>query len=70
MLYSHVNTEYGLNAQPLFPIISTPNSDLVHLRREPSVPPGNEYVPISAPTQPAVPVQPGPGFHGRSRAAW
>ncbi len=51
MLYSHVNTEYGLNAQPLFPYISTPNSDLV-IFGQPSVPPGNEYVPVSAPTNP------------------
>jgi iron complex outermembrane receptor protein len=51
MLYSHVNTQYGLNAQPLFPYISTPNSDLV-IFGAPTVPPGNEYVPVNAPTNP------------------
>jgi iron complex outermembrane receptor protein len=51
ILYSHVDTQYGLNAQPLFPYISTPNSDLA-IYGSPTVPPGNEYVPVTAPTNP------------------
>lgn len=51
MLYSHVTTESGLNAQPLFPIISTQNTDLGVYGSYPP-PSGTELVPVSAPTNP------------------
>jgi iron complex outermembrane recepter protein len=51
LLYSHINTEYGLNAQPLFPYLTDPNVSL-GLFGSPTVPGGNEYVPVTAPTNP------------------
>jgi iron complex outermembrane recepter protein len=51
MLYSHVITQSSLNAQPLFPYISDPNSDLGYNGATPPGP-GTEYVPISASTNP------------------
>jgi iron complex outermembrane receptor protein len=51
MLYSHVNTEYGLNAQPLFPVVSTPNTDLGNYGVDPA-PASTEIVPVNAPTNP------------------
>jgi len=51
MLYSHVITQSGLNAQPLFPYISDPNSDLGVYGTTPPAS-GTEFVPISAPTNP------------------
>ena len=53
MLYSHVNTQYGLNAQPLFPYLTDQNSSLGVFGAYP-VPSGNEYVPVTAPTNPAL----------------
>jgi iron complex outermembrane receptor protein len=50
-IFSHVNTESGLNAQPLFPYISTPNSDLGFYGVTPPAP-GTENVPVGAPTNP------------------
>ncbi len=51
VLYSHVNTESGLNAQPLFPIISTQNTDLGNFGSYPP-PASTELVPVDAPTNP------------------
>jgi iron complex outermembrane receptor protein len=51
MLYSNVKTQSGLNAQPLFPYISDPNSDLGVYGVTPPAP-GTEYLPVSAPTNP------------------
>jgi iron complex outermembrane receptor protein len=51
MLLSHVNTQSGLNAQPLFPVISTPNTDLGNFGAYPP-PSSTELVPINAPTNP------------------
>jgi iron complex outermembrane receptor protein len=51
MIYSHVNTQYGLNAQPLFPYVATPNTSLAVFGTYP-VPSGNEYLPVTAPTNP------------------
>jgi iron complex outermembrane recepter protein len=51
LLYSHVNTQYGLNAQPLFPIVSTPNTDLYNFGVDPA-PGDQEIVPVNAPTNP------------------
>jgi len=51
LLYSHVNTQSGLNAQPLFPIISTQNTDLGNFGTYPP-PASTELVPVNAPTNP------------------
>jgi iron complex outermembrane recepter protein len=51
LLYSHVNTQYGLNAQPLFPIISTPNTNIGNFGVDPA-PSDQEIVPSNAPTNP------------------
>jgi iron complex outermembrane recepter protein len=51
LLFSHVNTESGLNAQPLFPFISDTNANLGNIGAS-TVPSGTEYVPVSAPTNP------------------
>jgi iron complex outermembrane recepter protein len=51
MLFSHVDTESGLNAQPLFPFISDTNANLGNIGVNP-LPPGTEYVPVNAPTNP------------------
>jgi iron complex outermembrane receptor protein len=51
LLFSHLNTQSGLNAQPLFPIVSTPNTDLGNYGVYPP-PAGTELVPINAPTNP------------------
>ena len=51
VLFSHVNTESGLNAQPLFPFISDTNANLGNIGLNP-LPPGTEYVPVNAPTNP------------------
>ena len=50
-IYSHTNTWSQLNAQPLFPYVSDPNSDLGFYGVTPPTP-GTEFVPISAPTNP------------------
>jgi iron complex outermembrane receptor protein len=51
LLYSHTNTWSQLNAQPLFPYISDPNSDLgIYGVTPPAA--STEYVPIGAPTNP------------------
>jgi iron complex outermembrane receptor protein len=51
MLYSHVDTKSGLNAQPLFPFISDTNANLGNIGVNP-LPSGTEYVPVNAPTNP------------------
>jgi iron complex outermembrane receptor protein len=51
VLFSHVNTESGLNAQPLFPFISDTNANLGNIGVNP-LPPGTENVPVNAPTNP------------------
>jgi iron complex outermembrane recepter protein len=51
MLFSHVDTESGLNAQPLFPFISDTNANLGNIGANP-LPSGTEYVPVNAPTNP------------------
>jgi iron complex outermembrane receptor protein len=51
VLFSHVNTESGLNAQPLFPFISDTNANLGNIGVNP-LPAGTEYVPVNAPTNP------------------
>ncbi len=51
MLFSHVDTESGLNAQPLFPFISDTNANLGNIGVNP-LPSGTEYVPVNAPTNP------------------
>ncbi len=51
LLYSHINTQYGLNAQPLFPYLSDTNIDLGIFGVDP-LPAGVEYVPVTAPTNP------------------
>ena len=51
LLFSHVNTESGLNAQPLFPFISDTNANLGNIGVNP-LPSGTEYVPVNAPTNP------------------
>jgi iron complex outermembrane receptor protein len=51
MLYSHVNTQYGLNAQPLFPYLTDQNVSLGLFGAYP-VPSGIEYLPVTAPTNP------------------
>jgi iron complex outermembrane receptor protein len=51
MLYSHVSTQYGLNAQPLFPFLIDQNSSLGIFGTYP-VPSGNEYIPVSSPSNP------------------
>jgi iron complex outermembrane recepter protein len=53
ILYSHINTQYGLNAQPLFPYLIDQNSSLGVFGAYP-VPSGNEYVPVTAPTNPLL----------------
>ena len=53
ILYSHVNTEYGLNAQPLFPFLTDQNISLGVFGTYP-VPSGNEYLPVTAPTNPLL----------------
>jgi iron complex outermembrane receptor protein len=50
-IFSHVDTESGLNAQPLFPYVSFPNSDLAFEGVTPP-PAGTELVPVNAPTNP------------------
>jgi iron complex outermembrane receptor protein len=61
MLFSHVNTQSELNAQPLFPIISTPNTDLGNFGVYPP-PSGTELVPINAPTNPLTQASLDQGF--------
>jgi iron complex outermembrane receptor protein len=61
MLYSHINTEYGLNAQPLFPYVSTQNTDLAVFGAYPP-PSGNQYVPVNAPTNPLTAASLDQGF--------
>jgi iron complex outermembrane receptor protein len=51
MLFSHVSTRSGLNAQPLFPFISDTNANLGNAGVNP-LPSGTEYVPVNAPTNP------------------
>ncbi|HXQ82277.1 MAG TPA: TonB-dependent receptor [Opitutaceae bacterium] len=51
LVFSHTNTWSGLNAQPLFPYVSDPNSDLGFTGVTPPAS-GTEYVPVSAPTNP------------------
>jgi iron complex outermembrane receptor protein len=51
LLFSHVDTESGLNAQPLFPFISDTNANLGNAGANP-LPQGTEYVPVNAPTNP------------------
>lgn len=51
ILYSHVDTESKLNAQPLFPYISDTNSDLGVYGVTPPAS-GTEYVPVTAATNP------------------
>jgi len=51
MLFSHVDTESGLNAQPLYPFISDTNANLGNVGANP-LPAGTEYVPVNAPTNP------------------
>jgi iron complex outermembrane receptor protein len=51
MLFSHVNTKSGLNAQPLFPFISDTNANLGNIGVNP-LPSGTEYVPVNSPTNP------------------
>jgi iron complex outermembrane recepter protein len=51
MLFSHVNTKSGLNAQPLYPFISDTNANLGVADANP-LPAGTEYVPVNAPTNP------------------
>jgi iron complex outermembrane receptor protein len=51
LLYSHVNTQYGLNAQPLFPYLSDTNIDLGVFGVDP-LPVTTQQVPITAPTNP------------------
>jgi iron complex outermembrane receptor protein len=51
LLYSHVNTEYSLNAQPLFPFLTDQNVSLGVFGTYP-VPPATQYVPVTTPTNP------------------
>jgi iron complex outermembrane recepter protein len=51
LVFSHTNTWSQLNAQPLFPYISDPNSDLGVYGVTPPAS-GTEYVPVTAPTNP------------------
>jgi iron complex outermembrane receptor protein len=53
ILYSHINTQYGLNAQPLFPYLTDQNSSLGVFGTYP-VPSGDQYVPVTAPTNPLL----------------
>jgi iron complex outermembrane recepter protein len=51
LLYSHVMTEYGLNAQPLFPYLSDTNIDLGVFGVDP-LSPTTQQISINAPTNP------------------
>jgi iron complex outermembrane receptor protein len=51
LLYSHVDTQYGLNAQPLFPYLSDTNIDLGVFGVDP-LSPTTQQVPVTAPTNP------------------
>jgi iron complex outermembrane recepter protein len=51
LLFSHVDTQSELNAQPLFPFISDTNANLGNVGQNP-LPSGTEYVPVNAPTNP------------------
>jgi iron complex outermembrane receptor protein len=53
LLYSHVNTQYGLNAQPLFPFLSDTNTDLGNFGVDP-LSSTTQQVPITAPTNPLL----------------
>jgi iron complex outermembrane recepter protein len=50
-IYSHTDTQSSLNAQPDFPYVSTPNTDLFNYGQTPP-PAGQEYVPVTAPGNP------------------
>jgi iron complex outermembrane recepter protein len=51
LLYSHIDTQYSLNAQPLFPFLTDQNVSLGVFGTYP-VPSGEEYVPVNTPTNP------------------
>jgi iron complex outermembrane receptor protein len=52
VIYSHTVTQSELNAQPLYPYISTPNIDIAENNGVTPPPPGVEYTPVSAPVNP------------------
>ena len=51
LIYSHTVTQSSLNAQPDFPYVSTPDSDIIGTGQTPP-PAGTEYLPVTAPGNP------------------